>query len=82
MLRVTYRACSERNFQAVVEGLSILSERISAQRPGGDDTGFTIYNVSRVKAGRDEAVGVEMVEIHNDEDSVFSSSLHQVCTLL
>jgi hypothetical protein len=72
MLRVTFHASSERNFQPVITGLAVLAERI---HQGG---GFTIYNVTRMKTGRDEAVGVEMVEIHNDEDSVFSSALDQV----
>eukprot|EP00892_Ulva_mutabilis_P003891 jgi/Ulvmu1/1874/UM012_0031.1 len=73
MLRVVFHSASDRHFHAVMRGLSVLCDRL---RKHGDQQ-FTMYNVSKV-AGPDEATGVDMVEIHNDTDNVFSSALDQV----
>lgn len=75
MLRVVFHTASDRHFHAVMKGLSVLCERL---RKHGDQQ-FTMYNVSKVPGhGPDEATGVDMVEIHNDTDNVFSSALDQV----
>jgi hypothetical protein len=75
MLRVAFLSSSERHFQAVMKGLSELCERV--RKP--TDKSFTVYNVTYVKAGQDNAAGVDMVEIHDDMDGVFSGALDQVC---
>lgn len=76
MLRVVFHSASDRHFHAVMKGLSVLCERL---RKHGDQQ-FTMYHVSKL-SGPDEATGVDMVEIHNDTDNVFSSALDQVWTL-
>lgn len=75
MLRVVFHSASDRHFHAVMKGLSVLCERL---RKHGDQQ-FTMYHVSKL-SGPDEATGVDMVEIHNDTDNVFSSALDQVWT--
>ena len=57
-----------------MRGLSALASRCG----GNAKDSFSIYNVSEARSGASASVGVELVEIHNDEDSVYSSALDQV----
>lgn len=72
MLRVTFHSANERAFDNVISALAAVSRSTASSQA------FTVYNVTSLRAGANAAVGVEMVEIHNDEDVVFSSALDQV----
>lgn len=71
MLRIVFQCPSEEKLKVVQQGLCVLSERL--RRRG--DLSFTLYNTTPALSG---AVCMEMVEIHNDAENVFSASLEQV----
>jgi hypothetical protein len=80
MLRVTFNCTNETTFQAVIRSLAVVAEH--SQRSAKE--AFSIYNVNTLQseAGSLGSLGVEIVEIHNEEDSIFSSSLDTVRALL
>lgn len=71
MLRIVFQCPGEDKLRIVQQGLCVLSERL--RRRG--DLSFTLYNTNKIASG---AVSMEMVEIHNDAENVFSASLDQV----
>ena len=71
MLRIVFQCPSQEKLKAVQQGLCVLSERL--RRRG--DLSFSLYNTTPTVSG---TVSMEMVEIHNDAENVFSASLEQV----
>lgn len=74
MLRVTFHCADESALQSVVRALSVLA--VPNEQQGTKDA-FSIYNANT--QGDTPAIGVELVEIHNEEHNTFSSSLGEVC---
>ena len=74
MLRIVFQADEAQLQNVITPALAALSERLQRLKASVLQ-GFTLRNV---RAGAQGAAGVEFVEIHNDADWVFSSSLDQV----
>lgn len=74
MLRVTFHCADESAFQSVVRALSVVA--VPNEQQGTKDA-ISIYNIT--SQGDTPAIGVELVEIHNEEHNTFSSSLGEVC---
>ena len=73
MLRVTFLASNAKALQTVITGLAAICEEHGAH---GDT--FTLYHATTVQASKDESFAVNLVEIHNDEHTLFCSDPQKV----